>query len=277
MESEIMAIKSIMSDEFIQGIPDKYGYQELKANSLGRQILHNNGYQTHKLLNFNSDVFPDVDFDMGIDEAIFRSRIPKDDPFQLEKLNSNFDDMTITIDYKSNNLNDTESIYVKLKPYYHPNKYFEYTQNGQKINPMLRNLRKRHTKQFYINHQILSRNNKSDLMVYLKYDRYKSDLHLKQAYLIGKDTLKQQLLQILNQVLEKAEYPLINSDEESLRLNQKITKAYLKVMEDPTILKKNMELVKIQKHQYDKGDIILKIPERYLNSHIKVDGNGKIV
>jgi len=38
-----------------------------------------------------------------------------------------------------------------------------------------------------------------------------------------------------------------------------------------------MELVKIQKHQYDKGDIILKIPERYLNSHIKVDGNGKIV
>ena len=243
-----MAIMSIIRYDFIQGIPDKYGFQELKANSLGMQILSLHGYVTHKLNNFNPDFFPEVDFDLGIDEAIFRSRIPKDDPLQLRDLKSHFDDMTITIDYKSNNLNDKDSIYVKLKPYVHPNKYFEHTKNGKKINPVQKYLPESHSGKYYTNHQILGRMNKSDLMIYLKYDCHEEEFHLKQAYLIGKDILKEQVIYILNQVLGKVEYPQIKSNEESLRLNQKITEAYRTVQEDRTILNNDMELVKIQKY-----------------------------
>jgi len=272
-----MAIMSIIRYDFIQGIPDKYGFQELKANSLGMQILSLHGYVTHKLNNFNPDFFPEVDFDLGIDEAIFRSRIPKDDPLQLRDLKSHFDDMTITIDYKSNNLNDKDSIYVKLKPYVHPNKYFEHTKNGKKINPVQKYLPESHSGKYYTNHQILGRMNKSDLMIYLKYDCHEEEFHLKQAYLIGKDILKEQVIYILNQVLGKVEYPQIKSNEESLRLNQKITEAYRTVQEDRTILNNDMELVKIQKHRHDTGDIMLRIPERYLQNYIKVNEDGEII
>lgn len=272
-----MAIRSNNTDEFIQGINDHYGKQERKANSLGRQILSYHGYFTHKLMNFNSELFPDVRYDMGIDEAIFRSRIPKDDPLKLRKLKSHYDDTTITIDYKSNNLKDPNSIYIKLKPYHHPNKYFEYTRNSRMFDPIAKNIQNEKLKRYYINHQILSRENKSDLMIYLKYKWYNEDLHLKQAYLIGKDILKKQVIDLLNQVLKEAKYPEITNNETSLRVNKKITKAYQKVQEDPSILKRNMELVKIKKDKNDDGDIMLRIPERYLNTYIKVDKNGEII
>lgn len=266
-----MTIKSIETNEFVQGLLDKYGLQERKANSLGRQILSHHGYFTHKLNNFNSEIIKDVKYDMGIDEAFFRSDIPEDDPLKLRKLKSHYEDTSITIDYKSNNFSgDNNSIYVKLKPYYHPNKYFVHTKKEEKIDPIDKYLHTPLAERYYGNHQILSRENKSDLMIYLKYQKYTDYYELFQAYLIGRETLREQVINILNQILKKAEYPAITNNERSLTINQKITKAYLIVQEDPTILEEDIELFNIR-------DIMLKIPERYLNSYIKVDEDGEII
>lgn len=114
-------------------------------------------------------------------------------------------------------------------------------------------------------------------MIYLKYNRHDKNYPLKQAYLIGRDTLQRQIISILNQLMEKADYPTITKGEGSLKINQKITKAYLTVKKDPSILSnlnKNLELFMINNHN---PDIMLKIPEDYLNDYTKVDKDGNII
>ncbi len=120
-----MAIYNIDLNEPTQGIQDDFGNQETKANSLGKQIFWKYGYNPIKTLNNNDDLFSGgLEYlldgtDNGVDDVIYLSKIPKDDPFKLKQLKKGrWDDICYTIDYKSNNFDGgSDSVYVKLMPY----------------------------------------------------------------------------------------------------------------------------------------------------------------
>jgi|GEM_PF-5828613 hypothetical protein len=139
-------IRSIESNEHIQGIKDKYGKQEHKANTLLKQIFWKYDYNPVKLLNFNDEILGGLfkryndGTDYGIDDVIYKHEIPEDDPFNLLQLRKGRStDMYYTIDYKSNNFSGgLNSVYIKLMPYNTMKKYLnEYTTpNGKLIKPM---------------------------------------------------------------------------------------------------------------------------------------------
>lgn len=305
-------IRSKNSNEHIQGIKDHFGITEDKANTIAKQVFENYGYNPIKLDNFNNKLFsgslePLNDrTDHGIDAKIFKDKIPDDDPFNLSQLKKGRScDMFYTIDYKSNNFKGgSDSIYIKLMPYRGIKNYLpSYTEsNGKIIEPLYRNMKRDYRKckresksknrrskkksmmeHYYGNNQLLGDNNRTDYFFYMKYNKFMGNngdeiLELVSAYLVPAEQLRYQVIGILNKILKKGYDHPIKLREDGLYLNHKIRHA-LRICDEspelikPEVLKPPMDLFK---PKY-KEEIHLRIPEKYLTPHIKLDAEGDII
>lgn len=305
-------IRSIESNEHIQGIKDKYGKQEHKANTLLKQIFWKYDYNPVKLLNFNDEILGGLfkryndGTDYGIDDVIYKHEIPEDDPFNLLQLRKGRStDMYYTIDYKSNNFSGgLNSVYIKLMPYNTMKKYLnEYTTpNGKLIKPMeyycrkdrmqcekesrmgISSNKKSKMEKYYGNNQLLGDDNKTDYFFYMKYDKSKDNnsnvvFKLISAYLIPAEQLRNQVIDILNSILKKGDYNHpIKLRENGSYLNHKIMNAFRIREETPElisdIIKPPMDLFRPPPF---KKEIHLRIPEKYLIPHIKFNSEGDII
>lgn len=283
--------------EDVRGIVDRFSKQELIANDLCRQIFEKYNYTPYKPLNFETsppfDRIFDFGTDFGIDDVIYSYQLPGNDPLKFkEKKLGRWDDFTYTIDYKSNNMRDLNSVYIKLMPYRYRRQYLPYYErNGEIIDPIMENMKKDKARWdkaikkgkdhifslmelYYNNNQLLSINNKTDFFFFVKYtkprDVTKSTLKL--AHLVPAEELRQQVVRIINYVLRKGEDNQLIKLERDFYLNHKIMKAFQLCKEDSSLINPEMELFKLPR-----GDITLRIPEHLLTQHIKFNQYGEII
>lgn len=297
---QIVTQRNEESNVIVKGKQDQYGKQEKKAISLGRQIFQKYGYNPVEIHNFNDKLFKNTSFhegtDHGIDEVIYIDEFPTEDPFNLKQLSKQrFDDQCYTIDYKSNNFSDNNSIYIKIMDN-HFSKYYkkEIEDKGVLVNTMEHyyklykeeeeiKLRQKEIEndndlpssfeQKYSNKYLLDHSNKTDYFMYLKYPDKPTDpkYHLKQAYIVHGESLRHQIIDIINDILHlKEDNKRIKLSEPFL--NHKISEAFSisrKYKHKP--LENNIELFK------SNNDIILKIPEDNLTDYIKFNNVGNIL
>ncbi|UTB33423.1 MAG: hypothetical protein NKF70_03980 [Methanobacterium sp. ERen5] len=285
------------SNKIVKGKQDMYAKQEMKAISLGRKIFHKYGYNPVEIHNFNDKVFKNTVFhegtDHGIDEVIYIDDIPTEDPLNLKLLSKpRFDDQCYTIDYKSNNFSDNNSIYVKIMA----NHAFRFYEKEIEVNGVMVNtidhyyklskkreeskLRKNKIKndlpslfeKRYSNKYLLDHSNKTDYFMYLKYpdESYAVNYHLKKAYIVLGESLRHQIIDIINDILHLESNTQIKLSDTFL--NHKISEAFSiskKYKYQP--LESGIELFK------SKNDIILKIPEDNLIDYIKFNNEFNII
>jgi len=332
-------IVSKENNDYLQGIADKYGEKEKKANSIGKQIFNLYDYKPIQIANYVDELYLKEDLDdlnknytnnelneflkekynhnslywflmddssywyepertdHGIDHVIYKDEIPQKDPLNLKHIrNGRFDDTCYTIDYKSNNFSyDVNSVYVKLMPYHGSKSYIVDERSGKIIDPIERHYQqdqkswKRARKKgknkinslmekYHDNKQLLGSQNRTDYFLYIKFDKIENNIEpeygLIHAYLVPAESLRVQVVNVLNGILEKGGYSnLIKFNDSNKDLNSKMVRAFLMVKDKPMPPKSEIELF-VPNY---KKDLILRIPEKLLTSHIKFDRSGNII
>jgi hypothetical protein len=299
-----MPIRSIVTDENVRGMDDEYSRQELKANSICRQIFEKYGYQPLRCMNNDTTLFPldsglNDGTDYGIDDIIYIKDIPDEDRLNLKHrrplINSYFPHYCI--DYKSNNFNGgLGSVYVKLMPFHGYSHYETYDRLGRDtINAKHRMDQKEVQKKrgytkfpngrieyYYGNKQLLGSMNSTDYFFYNRVKKSKDlnePLELIEAYLVPANPLRYQVICILNEILKIGGFKEMPFKKGDFYLNHSIVRA-LKICEEtpelvkPDILEPPMDLFRPQPR---KNEVHLRIPEEYLTSHIKFNSEGEII
>lgn len=274
-------------NENVRGINDHWAEQELVANDLCRQIFEKYNYKPFKLNNFETSLFPrgsnlDDGTDYGKDDIIFYNDISEEDLLNLKQITPlvRYNDY-YAIDYKSNNLYDENSVYVKLMKYNNSKQYvkgviFENIEKDIKVSKKKRKcvLRSR-TERYYNNNQILGDKNSTDYLFYVKYTNSNNEINpnsLICAYLVPAEPLRHQVINILNEILNlKDSKHLLELRKDGTFLNHKIMNAYQIYLENKDIFPK-LELF-VTPHK----DLLLRIPEDILTPHIKFDNTGEII
>lgn len=300
-----MPIRSIVTDEQVRGIDDEYSRQELKANSIFRQIFEKYGYQPLRSMYNDTTLFPldsglNDGTDYGIDDIIYIKDIPDEDRLNLKHrrplINSYFPHYCI--DYKSNNFNGgLGSVYVKLMPFHgythykrnnrHSGKntintYHRLDQKSAKRERKFNKSSKGRIEKYYGNNQLLGSKNSTDYFFYQRSHELKDEdetLELIEAYLVPANPLRYQVICILNEILKKGGFKEMPFKKGDFFLNHNIVRA-LKICEEtpklvkPDILKPPMDLFRPNPK---KNEVHLRIPEKYLTSHIKFNSEGEII
>lgn len=281
--------------EDVEGIDDIHSRYGLVARDLCRQILDKHDYIHSKAPNFeNNPCFYDIfeyDSVYGADDLIYNNQIPEDDPLKFIQTKHKFGASSYLIDYKSNNFQDNDSIYVKLITKYSNKAYLDSNnRNGKIYDPILHNIERdynkwkkalengentiknSHMKRCYGNNQILSVNYKADFVFFVKYLKPGdiSKCSLESAYLVPLDKLKKQVAGILNGLLKEEDYSLITLQKD-FYLNHKICKAFDIHKKNHKLIHRQMELFRTQGN-----NIILRIPEHLIVEHIKFNEYGEI-
>lgn len=278
-------------NETVNGIKDEYADWGLVAKDLGRQIFERYDYLP-TINNFGVFMFEEglrrisEDGDRGINDMVSFNDVPADDLFKFKRINHLTRYRDYVIDYKSNNNNHPDSVYVKLMPFMGFKAYEEgkvikriererrYLKKKRKKGTESKYIRKNRLEEIYGNKYILGSRNITDYFFYVQFTKENmSKSTLKTAHLVPAEQLRHQVAEILNNILEKEGYEhLIELRKDGLFLNHKITKAYQICKEKPQPPKHQIELFKLPR-----GDITLRIPDHLLTSHFKFNEFGDII
>jgi hypothetical protein len=300
MESETLNYRNLK--EKILGIDDGRSKQGLIASDLCRQIFEKFGYTPVKhLVERKSPGFFDVfnyGNDYGVNDIISYEDLPEEDTLNLKHVQTGrFNGRSYTIDYRSNNMHDINSVYIKLMDYNNPKQYLpSYDYKGRTIDPICDNIRKDKDRwekakkkgkgsikssmgHYYKNTQLLSVNNKSDFFFFVKYNRPDDVINtsLKVAYLVPAEDLRMQVARILNDALNECGYNDLITLEKDFYLNHKIMKAFQICQENQKANNTKKILSQMELFKLPRGDITLRIPENLLIPHIKFNSSGEIV
>jgi hypothetical protein len=280
-------------------IVDLRAKKGLIADDMGRQILQKFKYMPYKVSNFETYKFPkgshyNGDIIHGVDDLINFNDIPEEDFLNLKGINGRLSYFDYTIDYRCNNFIDNNSIHIKLMDYNRPKHYSApYVDNEKLIDPVFQNMErdlkswerasergsegiKSYMKKFYCNNHLLGEDSKTDYLMYITYSDpeiqdEKIYSKLESAYLINADSLRNQIIAILNGILGKYdEDPIISKSD--FYLNHKISNAFEICQKSKDALNPDMALTK-----YPRGDIILRIPKHRLISYLRFNRYGELV
>lgn len=286
----------IFLKENIHDLRNNYTERELN-----RYLFKEYGHRNLKsFLNDDDSYFREPErTDYGIDDVIYISKIPYNDPLNLKALKKGrFDDTCYTVDYKSNNFrNELEvnfnSVYVKLMPFKNKYDYILHERDGKLVNPIHRNIerskkiqKRGHSYSYdpidvYRNKQLLGINNRTDYFLYMKFEDHGEELpfRLNHAYLVPAEPLRIQVIDILNTIRESSGHDQsflkdpIFLRKKTIYLNPKIYQALIGY-EDSVFNENEIELFM---HGRNKKEITLKIHETKLTPHIKFDKCGNII
>lgn len=294
-----MSIRSEILDENIKGMSERDGKKGMYAISMGRQIFSNHNYKIHRFSKLNVREFPENYKDDNLTFTdIIRYNDITEDKFNLKDNKPliynggcfNFNNSFFTIEYRSNNFGTEDSIYVKLMTFRGWRSYEPSQRTGEsardkhlrldKKRPLRNPLFANRIEKYFSNKHLLGSSNYSDYFCYLNYSYDENQAELEKCYLVHGNSLRYQVVTILNQILEKGGVKeLIPFDRGYENLNVSITRAFKIYLEIADILKPPMDLFRLKKDRFKKRDngIILRIPVKHLTDYITFNSEGQII
>lgn len=195
----------------------------------------------------------------GVDDIIFIRKLLKKDSLNPKEIEEDHVDILYTLDKLNNFSEDSNSIYIKLMQFLNPKYLKEDNVFSTSSNTFLDN------------------NSQLNHYVYLEYSPKRGGLtyYLNHAYIVPAETLRHQIIGILNDILKNG-----NSDNTvelgRSDLNHSIMEAYSIIEHEQYRTIDEIELFKACDLGFNVEDIILRIPEMKLDSYIKSNNDGII-